>query len=359
VGVPVGDAHLRNLSEMKKIIAYINTVRVHWLVEELEAIGINEIMVTEYFSPSSKISRMELFAEDNLVAQVRNIIHRIGTTGEPGDHSFFIEEYDPNLPEQIPLGRRTSKLEESRVKQLVNYLLRGTHTRITAAFLLITLSVLGVAIFIEFQMATFRRSAEETTQTMKVLYQTTGAAERAVLEEMLAVERFHRGGARAAVDDFHSGRRNLTRAISDLKQIHTVNQATVDSLMTLEHRFHLIAGGMFEIVDSLWRHGGLTPSRTIAVLSKSHNSMMASLDDLRHRLFILLTSLEADTRQITEQKEREMTWRIDRVRISLLLLVAGVIAITGTIWLLIERKVSRPIRRLVEEAKTIDLAKLQ
>ncbi len=136
---------------MKKITAYINTVRVHWLVEELEAVGIKEIMVTEYFSPSSKISRMELLAEDDIEQNVRAIIHRVGTTGAYGDHAYFVEEYDPKLPGQIPLGRRTSKLEELRVKQLISFLLRGSHKKITSAFMVITLSILAVAIFVGLQ----------------------------------------------------------------------------------------------------------------------------------------------------------------------------------------------------------------
>jgi nitrogen regulatory protein PII len=348
-----------DLTTMKKITAYINTVRVHWLVEELEAMGIKEIMVTEYFSPSSKISRMELLAQDEDLSQVRDIIHRIGTTGEPGDHSLFIEEFDPTLPGQIPLGKRTSKLEESRVKQLINYLLRGTHTRITAAFLLVTLSVLGVALFIEFQTVVFRESAEETTETMMLLLQATSAAERAVLEEMLAVERFHRGEALPAFDDFHSARRRLTNALSGLKAIQTVNQVSVDSLISLEHRFHLMAGGMFALVDSLSRYGKINPPNMTVGLFQTHNSMMSSLDALRQSLFALLTSLEFDTRYTTEQKRQEMRGLIDKVRISLLLLVAGVIAVTVTIWLLIERRVSRPIQMLVEEAKTIDVSRLQ
>src|SRR3990172_3639803 len=111
---------------MKKITAYVNTVRVHWLVEGLEALGITEIMVTEYFSPSSQISRMELISGDEDVVAVREVVHRLGTSGLAGDHAFFVEEYDPKLPGQIPLGKRTSKLEESRAKQLITFTLRGT-----------------------------------------------------------------------------------------------------------------------------------------------------------------------------------------------------------------------------------------
>lgn len=81
---------------MKKVTAYINTVRVHWLVEELQKIGIDEIMVTEYFKPISQISRLELRCGNNWVEQVRDIVHRIGTTGNPCDHYFEVKELDDN-----------------------------------------------------------------------------------------------------------------------------------------------------------------------------------------------------------------------------------------------------------------------
>lgn len=52
---------------MKKITAYVNTTRVHWLVEELQSLGVEEIEVIECFKPLSQISRFELSCEDYLV----------------------------------------------------------------------------------------------------------------------------------------------------------------------------------------------------------------------------------------------------------------------------------------------------
>jgi len=79
---------------MKKITAYVNTMRVHWLVEELEAVGVTEIMVTEYFSPTSQISRMQLLCMDSRLEEVRSIIHKVGTTGSAGDHYIDVAEHD-------------------------------------------------------------------------------------------------------------------------------------------------------------------------------------------------------------------------------------------------------------------------
>lgn len=75
---------------MKKITAYVNTTRVHWLVEELQTLGVQEIEVTEYFKPLSQISRFEFSCEDNLVENVRTVVHKIGTCGQAVDHAFFV-----------------------------------------------------------------------------------------------------------------------------------------------------------------------------------------------------------------------------------------------------------------------------
>jgi len=95
---------------MKKVTAYINTIRVHWLVEELEAIGIQEIMVIEFFSPLSKISRLQLLCGDEHVEAVRSIIHQIGTTGSSCDHCVLVSDYFPNSLQ--PIGKRISPLED-------------------------------------------------------------------------------------------------------------------------------------------------------------------------------------------------------------------------------------------------------
>lgn len=97
---------------MKKVTAYINTLRVHWLVEELERMGVKEIMVTEFFSPLSRISRMQLLCDDGVTEVIRSVVHKVGTTGEAADHFFEVSDYDPKKESPQPLGRRISKLED-------------------------------------------------------------------------------------------------------------------------------------------------------------------------------------------------------------------------------------------------------
>jgi nitrogen regulatory protein PII len=339
---------------MKKITAYVNTVRVHWLVEELDNAGINEIMVTEYFSPSSKISRMELLAEDNVAEIVRAIIHRVGTTGESGDHAYFVEEHDPKLPGQIPLGKRTSKLEESRIKQLISFMLRRSHQTITSAFLVITLSILAVTVFIGLQTDRFRQSASASMGDVRLLLEKTNAAESAALEEMLAVERFHRGESMPALRDYQKARVKLSGAIRLLEGTNTTTRASVNYLGNLQQRFHSIADGMFSTLDSLSRYTNLKHHQGISGLTSSHNQMMASLDSLRIEMLTGLSLLQQEAQELGNAKQEEMNSQIEGVKLSLLLLAAAAIAITSMIWIMIERNVSRPISKLVEEARTID-----
>lgn len=81
---------------MKKITAYVNTTRVHWLVDELQALGVEEIEVTEYFKPLSQISRFELSCNDNIVEKIRAAVHKIGTCGSSADHAFFVYSLESN-----------------------------------------------------------------------------------------------------------------------------------------------------------------------------------------------------------------------------------------------------------------------
>ena len=97
---------------MKKIIAYVNTMRVHWLVEELQKLGVGEIMVTEYFKVYSQGSRFEFLCSDDLVGSAKALVHKIGTMGHPEDHTIIVEEFQVHTIDRMPIGQRKSILEE-------------------------------------------------------------------------------------------------------------------------------------------------------------------------------------------------------------------------------------------------------
>lgn len=87
----------------------MNTVRVHWLVDELEAIGLREIIAAEYFTPLSQISRLALLREDNLVEDARRIVHKVGTTGTYPHHLFEVSDFSITELSDLPLGSRIGR----------------------------------------------------------------------------------------------------------------------------------------------------------------------------------------------------------------------------------------------------------
>lgn len=96
---------------MKIINAYVNTTRIHWLVEKLQEVGIREIMVMEFFKMTSQISRLSCFCQDHQIDEVRTIVHKFGTIGPPPDHFINVTDFDPTTLSDMPLGKRMSLLE--------------------------------------------------------------------------------------------------------------------------------------------------------------------------------------------------------------------------------------------------------
>lgn len=88
---------------IKKITAYVNTTRIHWLVEELQKQDINEIMVTEYFRPDSQISKFEFLCPDIEIENIKDIIHSLGTCGNAVDHYISVNNAE-NIKSIFPLA---------------------------------------------------------------------------------------------------------------------------------------------------------------------------------------------------------------------------------------------------------------
>ncbi len=84
---------------MKTIKAGVNTTRVHRVVEKLQAVGIQDITVTEHFKPLSQISEMTFVCDDYIVSHIKKVIHKFGTCGNAVDHYVFVEDFEnhPNF----------------------------------------------------------------------------------------------------------------------------------------------------------------------------------------------------------------------------------------------------------------------
>jgi nitrogen regulatory protein PII len=87
---------------MKKITAYVNGLRVQHLMQELQALGIREVRVTEYTSSLPKISFVRFLCEDGEVDRVQSTIDQIGATGTACDHCFRVTDADSGARTILP-----------------------------------------------------------------------------------------------------------------------------------------------------------------------------------------------------------------------------------------------------------------
>ncbi len=97
---------------MKKVIAYVNTLRVHWLIGELGSVGIKEIKVVEYFKPLSQVSRIDLLCDEEVVDRACRVIHDVGTSGGLPDHLVFVNDFEPKPMDTASLGKKMGKLDD-------------------------------------------------------------------------------------------------------------------------------------------------------------------------------------------------------------------------------------------------------
>jgi hypothetical protein len=342
---------------MKKITAYVNTLRVHWLVEELQAVGVKEIMVTEYFRPQSQISRLEFCCEDVEVEQMSGVIHRLGTTGKLPDHNLNVEEFDPSLPSQFPIGKRASRLEESRIKQLISTMLQGLTTKLSMGYLFITISIVVVGVFINVRIGSFQRSSREARETIQLVSEATQQITRAIIEEMLATDQLHHGEVIPGANDFERAHTRLDGAVLALRHLSAVNSGKLDSLENVERKFQTTAEEMLTVlgVGSTGTGGNIPESIQRA---SAHTQMMAGLNNLHLKMMDIMYSLELEATDLGTRKEGENDKAMDGVRLSLTVLACASVLITLVAWLFSERKIGRPLHMIVEEAKTIDTGQL-
>jgi CHASE3 domain sensor protein len=340
---------------MKRITAYVNTTRVHWLVEELQAAGIGEIMVTEYFKPLSQVSRLELLCQDTEVVKVKGIIHRVGTMGgPPPDHDIIVRQHDPERLRLLPMSIRLDPLEESRIKQLIHNALNGVGRRLSFTFSVVALSIVCVALILHVRIEGVQYSAREANRNVRLITDATKQIQTAHLEQLLAAERLHRGDMTSSLQQFKNAGAKHEEAALVLKQSHLFEQTAVDSLVALESRFQSIVSSMFEIITSLDRVEEKNNPTEFARLSQSHDNIMTMLNALHLHSMAMLVSLEQTVSNLATRRENESDNALQAVRLSLTILAALAIVITVAMWLVARRKVSRPLHVLTEEAKTLD-----
>ncbi|MFA5833937.1 MAG: hypothetical protein WDA22_10730 [Bacteroidota bacterium] len=344
---------------MKRVTTYINTLKVSRLAEELIAAGIKEIRVIEHFSPTSQISRLQLYCEYDLVDKVREIIRQHGSNGSPPSYDVAVSDFDPDLPSQIPIGKRMSVLEEPHLARRIRSLFKGASTRLTVVFLAITLSIGVVGMFTNIQLERYQREARESAENVRMVVDAAGAIQVAHLEELLAAERLHRGEGETAMWDFKTARENLGVAVKTLHGSRLISRGAIDSLVEIENRFQSITDAMFGVLMRISNPPPKQKAETRGELSQSHAGIMVSLNLLHRKCVNLLASLERDVDEIAQENVVENNNALNAIRISLILLAIAATIITIIMWIVTRSQVSKPLGILVEEAWALDDAELR
>lgn len=340
---------------MKKITAYINTTRVHWLVEDLHAAGIGDIMVTEYFKPLSQVARLELLCQDAEVTNVKGIIHRIGTTGgPPPDHDIIVSQHNPERLRLLPMTIRLDPLEESRLKQFMTRVFRNVRRRLVFTFAVLALTTACIALFLHARIEGVQVGVRDAAGNARVLTDATKRIQTAHFEQLLAAERLHSGETTSSLQQFRRASANLETAALVLKEFHTFGRSAVDSLLALEGRFQFIMNRMLEIITNVKRVRQINNPNERAQLSQAHSDVMKALETVHEKSMEMLVSLEQSARSVVMQRERQSEEALRLVRLTLIILTGLSFAITVTMWFVARQKVSNPIRCLVEEARELD-----
>jgi hypothetical protein len=344
---------------MKRVTAYVNTQRVYRLVEELQRLGVAEIMVTEYFRPLSQVSRMQLYCEDHDVVELRKCIRRLGSTGSLPDTDVNVSDFDPELPSRIPVGERMSRLEEPRLARMIRSLLRGVSTRLSLVFLSITISISAVGIFTHVRLLSYQKAARESSEAVLLITNAVNSIQTSHLEELLAVERLHRADEPHALRDFKRARLIVGDAITTLQESQLISGRALDPLLETEDRFQSLADGMFDVITRMSNLHDRDGSLERRKLSRSHAEIMASLDLLHRECVDLLASLEQDAGESARESDVENNNALNAIRLSLTALAIAATIITVFMWILTRRKVSQPLDILVEEARALDDGELK
>lgn len=343
---------------MKRVTAYVNTTRVHWLVEELQAAGVNDMRVIEHFSPMSQISRLQLLCEDELVGNVRDIIRRLGTTGSRPDFDVAVSDFDPDLPSQIPMGQRMSVLEEPLLARRIRSIFKGASTRLSIVFSVLALSVVAVGVFAHVQLWEVTKNARESSSAVRSVSNAARSIQTAHLEELLAGERFHRGNAADAVRDIQTVRGRLEAGVRSLQQSQLVDRKEIDELIGLEKRFQTLIDSMFLIATRLREPAAQLQSERQR-LSESHAEIMISLDRMHLQCMEQLASLESTVNELVFVSDNQNNKALNAVRFSIIGLAIAATIITILMWFVTRRKVSRPLDILLEEATALDDGELK
>lgn len=230
---------------------------------------------------------------------------------------------------------------------------KGIGRKITFAFIVVTVTVVGTGLFVWSNIEAMQRSNITATRKIQSITNAATVVQNSIFQEIWAVEQFHRGATERAVEEFQGARKEMDDAVQLLRESHLLSLAESDSLSQLRHRFHFLVQMMFEISDSLKTFRKALTGEKIYKLSQAHQEMMTSLDLLHRQLEERLLTLQRRASEQSIQVQEDNSIAIIQVELSLILLVAVTILVTIVTWFMTERQVTRPMQRLTEEVSSI------
>jgi signal transduction histidine kinase len=229
----------------------------------------------------------------------------------------------------------------------------GIGKKITLAFIVVTLSVLGAGLFVFNRIEEVHDSSMATSQNVQAVVSAAGIVQNSIFHEIWAVERFHRGDTIPAHQEFQDARKAMDEAIQVLRVSNVLNSITCDSLSALRHRFQALVLQMFETSDTLKRSRQSGNTKITDELTRIHQSMMTSLDQLHRQLEEILLVLQLRTSALSTHSQEENAHTLNEVKIALVILFALAVFVTIVAWFMIEHYVTRPLQRLTKEVKSI------
>ncbi len=229
----------------------------------------------------------------------------------------------------------------------------GISTKLILTFLIVSLMIIVVGIFIYRQTGIIVSSTDQLSQTLLQMHDAAWEVREAVLEEEVALEQVHRLDEGIAMENFQNARTKMTAAIRVLQDISLIDKSDLDSLSLHEHDFRLLVENMFAVQQQLSMAGHKEDHQRMPELSAEHALMMRSIDNQAQQLRELLIRLDSRSRQVTADRRGKSRETMSNVRESQFLLLSSGVIFTIFMGMLAQRRIARPVKKLTEEVKLI------
>ncbi len=228
-------------------------------------------------------------------------------------------------------------------------MINGIGKKLTLAFGVVALTIGGVAFLVHSKTEEVKASIRELTEKGWATSDASMKIRAAMLEEMAAIESYHRRKDHATIQNYEQARSTIADAIQILHGTQLLDPAELDSTVALEHQFHVLGGRMFQLADQLGELHAGQHARLFRELTQLHQQTMDSLDAIRFCMIGLQSKLEQRASELVYERQMASNRAIIQMKVFQTGSFVMSIAVTILVWLFAEWKISRPLRRLSVE----------